>query len=447
MTFRAIASLSLFVAAVAAPSAFSAGMYLPGIGSPALGSGGAFVASGIDPTAIWHNPANLADLAAGEHFAVDAAFIHSPCTFWRAEDSGLVEFPNEGPEFSYDYPVAENRAGVFTVPGFFAVHATGSAALALGVWGPYQGRFTYDEDGPTRYNLIRNTSYTAYVGLAGAAKAGSLRIGGGVQCVPQGVNAEFKVMTLPAEIGDAYVRALSDNISWTWNVGLTWVPRDDFRLGGSYQRHVSVDGEMELNVDLPQLFNYAGVAINGDQADYTLQLADILRLGAARRIGERTWVELEGVLELWSNSDSLVVTPDNILVEGLDDTLGVTSIRYEFDDAVSLRLGVRHDPAPRHRFGWSLGALYESQAVPTRNYTVGSMSERYGVSGGLHYVLGDGWGVKLSLAHYLQSDVTVDESDNNPSYVGLGDITPAVQSRGRYESANTIVAVGLRYTL
>lgn len=447
MTFRASASLPLLIAALVAPSAFSAGMYLPGIGAPALGSGGAFVASGIDPTAMWHNPANLADLPAGEHIALDAAFINSPCTYWRAEDSGLIEFPNEGPDFRYDYPVAQNQAGVFTVPGFFAVHATGSAAVAVGAWGPYQGRFTYDEDGPTRYNLIRNTSYTAYLGLAGAAKMGALRVGGGVQCVPQGVNAEFKVMTLPAEIGDAYVRAISDNFSWTWNVGLTWVPRIDFRLGASYQKHVSVEGDMDLDIDLPQLFNYAGIATNGDQADYTLQLADLLRFGVARRIGERTWLEVEGVLEEWSNTDSLVVTPDNILVEGLDDTLGVTSVRYEFDDAISLRLGLRHDPAPRHRVGWSLGALYESQAVPTRNFVVGAMSERVGVSGGLHYELGAGWAVKLSVAQYFQSDVTVDESDNHPSYVGLGDITPAVQSRGRYESSNTLVALGLRLTL
>lgn len=453
MNLRALVTVALGLA-LSAPPACGAGLYLPGVGTPALGSGGAFVASGVDPTAMWHNPANLVDLSPGQHLSVDACFIHSPFDFRRSAEDGLIEGTEGGIEIGpltvepkYDYPVAENQAGLFTVPGVFAVHSAGDWALGIGAWGPYQGRFKFDPDGPARYAQIRNTSYTAYFAAAGALRLGRFRIGGGLQCVGQGVNADFKVMTLPVEAGDAYTRVRSENFSFSWNLGLTWVPTEHWRLGMAYQRRVKVAGDMEINVDLPSPVNLLGIAVEGDEAKYEIVLADLIRGGIARRIGEHTWVEVAAVYEQWSNTDNLRVWPQEITVSGLNDTLETVTLAYGFDDAISLRIGLRRDVQPG-QFGWRLGALYEEQAVPNKNYTIGSQSERIGISGGLSYALNEMWALDLSGAFYFQDGVRVDETDSRPVYVGPGtNITPAHHTRGDYESSNALVAVGLRVSI
>ncbi len=420
----------------------AAGMFVPAIGTPALGSGGAYVASGIDPLAIWYNPANLSDLAEGRHLAIDVAFIHAPHTFKRASDTWLFDLPNQ--ELALDYPLAENEAGLFQVPGLFGAYGGGDWAFGFGAWGPYKGRFAYDEDGPTRYTIIKDQSYTAWIGAALARRWGAFRFGGGAQLAPQGVNAEFKAMTLPHEVGDAHIVARSANFSWTWNLGLTWVPVETWRLGFSYQSPTSIDGDVELAIDLPEFMNMLGIGVVGDAGEYELELADIARCGLAHRVGERTWIELAGVFENWSNTDTLIVTPDQIIVEGLDDTLGVTTLTYDYKDAYSIRFGVRHEGDPEH-LGWRFGALYESSSVKTENFFVGQSPERYGLSGGLSYGLGRHWSVDLSGMHYFQPDIEVDETDNRPDYLGIGDLEPAPDTRGTYETSYTIVAVGLRY--
>ncbi len=444
MSSRIPALLVTLALASAPPTALAAGMFVPAIGTPALGSGGAYVASGIDPLAIWYNPANLADLAEGRHFALDVAFIHSPQTFRRATDSGLIELPDSlDYEIIRDYPLAENQAGLFQVPGLFAAFGGGDWALGAGVWGPYKGRFAYDPDGPTRYTLISDQSYTAWAGLAAAHAWGPLRLGGGVQLAPQGVNAEFKAMTLPHELGDALVTGRSDNFSWTWNLGLTLVGSDTWRAGLSYQSPTSIDGEIDLAIDLPDFQNLLGIAVVGDQAEYELELADLVRGGIARRFGDCTWVELAAVFENWSNTDTLYVTPDQIVVEGLDDTLDVTTVAYDYKDAYSIRFGVRHEPGPG-ALGWRLGALYESTSVKTQNFFVGQSPERLGLSGGFRYGLGRGWSLDLSGVHYIQPEVVVDQTENRPDYLGLGEFETAPDTRGSYRSSYTIVALGLR---
>lgn len=469
MSVRSRGMIRLFVlATLALPSTgLGSGFYVPATGSPALGSGGAFVASGIDPTAIWHNPANLADLDPGFNFSLDVAGINVRHNFWRESD-GYVEFdlPDslELPEEledrldfpgKYDFLPAENRAGIFFLPTAIGAYRTQDWTFGLGVFSPYQGRFRYDPAGATRYDIISNGSFTAYVGGSASWRPTDwLRVGGGLQAVAFGLVADLKAMTPLSFIDeDAHVSLRSFDWTWTYNLGVTLVQEDRFRLGMSMQSPVEMAGDVHVYVDVPDLGNALGLAVRGTEATYGLELPRLWRGGAATKLGSDTWLEAAAVYEPWADLDSVTIIPDGIIVigptsgggTGVIDSLETQSVKYLYENAISLRLGARRHPEGA-RVGYRAGILWESGAVTEKTYTVATPdTERFGISAGITYGLVENWWLEISAAHYFQKDMDVRESVNEPIAVAMDLVDVSPTNIGHYESQYNIVVFGLRY--
>ncbi|MAE69324.1 MAG: hypothetical protein CME06_02520 [Gemmatimonadetes bacterium] len=437
----------------AAPSRSAAsGYYVPSNGTQALGSGGAFVAAGIDPTAIWHNPANLVDLGEGRHFAVDVAGVHTLHTFYR-EPTGFLDLENSR---SFDHAPAKNIHGPVFIPTLAGVWDVGDWAVAAGTFSPYQGRFRYDPDGPTRYTFVDNTSFTYYLGGALSWSPSSwLRIGAGAQAVALGLRARFKLLSPFSLLGQDIDATLdSFGIDYTWNAGVTWVPAERFRIAASAQSPVRDRDDINLYLDMPDIANMFGLTIEGDSARFELELPWLLRSGVAYELSEGVWIESAFHVELWSVADSLRLEPTNIVVRiGADEAdssamteeLATVALPQLLDDAWSIRLGVRYHP-PGNRLGWRAGVFYETPSVPTKTYNVGTPdNNRIGLTGGLSYGLGDHWSFELAAAHFLQDDVIVEDSVLRPEAVALGPFETTQVANGRYSAAYNIVIAGLRY--
>ncbi len=430
----------------------AAGYYVPSNGSQALGSGGAFVAAGIDPTAIWHNPANLVDLGEGFHFGIDVAGLHTIHTFHR-EPTGLIDLNDPRP---FDYVPSENLHGPVYIPTLAGVWDVGDWAVAAGTFSPYQGWLSYDPDGPTRYTFIENTSFTYYFGGALSwSPSPWLRLGAGAQVVVLGLRTNFKLLSPFSFLGEDISASLSSfGVDYTWNAGATWVPTERFRIAVAAQSPVRDRDDVSLHLDMPEVANLLGLAAEGDSARFELNLPWLLRSGAAYELSEGVWIESAFHVELWSIADSLRLEPSNIVIRiGGDEAdssatteeLEAVSFPQLLDDAWSIRMGLRYHP-PGNRLGWRAGVFYETAAVPTKTYNVGTPdNNRIGITGGLSYGLSDHWCFEFAAAHFIQDDVTVEDSVLRPEAVALGPFETSQVANGRYSAAYNILVAGLRF--
>jgi long-chain fatty acid transport protein len=336
--------LALVVAAafpfVCANQAQAAGFALVEQGASGLGnaySGQAAVAE--DASTVWWNPAGMARLPSGRHFAI-AGTVISPSTKFSNQASvapGTRPLGGDGGD-------AGETALLPSM--FFAMNFGSSWNFGVGVSVPFGLKTEYAPDWIGRFQGISSEIKTVNVNPAVSYKfSDALSVGFGVNYQ----YAEIETLTaVNLGAAEAQNRLNVDGDAWGFNAGVLFSITPATRLGVHYRS--SIDYELKGST------NFTTPAVPSSGAKLSVETPATLSFSAAHRLGERwelladlTWWE-------WSKIKSVpVVRTDGpaagqtagTFVFNFDDTWRVSvGANYKLDGAWTLKLGAAYDQTP-----------------------------------------------------------------------------------------------------
>lgn len=340
-------------------SAFGAGFSIFEQGAKASGMAGAFVATADDPSAIFYNPAGIAQQRELSVLA-GATFINFSNEFTGDPNSAFTS----GTEGKYD-------RHTFVPPNMYAIMPIGeNLTVGVGVfaaWGlrtdwadPWVGRFV-SRDADLKTTSVQPT-------IAWQTSDGRFAIGGGVEYRRARVILSQNI-ALPfpnpftgriTDIGNARLASdYGDDLGY--NIGILFKPSDRIRLGASYRSEMDIelDGDADFTqipTGFPQLDGLVAATFpQDDTISTTFPFPAVAAVGVAFSPTERVDLELDITHMTWSRFEALAVD--------FDDQPARSFVREQnWDDSSCFRLGANIEATA----DWDvrLGALYDQNPQP-----------------------------------------------------------------------------------
>lgn len=408
-----------------AASAFGSGFLIPEQGAKASAMAGAFVATADDPSAIFYNPAGIAQQ---RHMA---AYAGTTLINFTNEFTGDPESPvTSGVEGKY------NRH-TFNIPNMYAIVPIGNnLTLGVGVFAAYGLRTDWADPWAGRYISkdadLKTTSVNPVI--AWQTSDGRFAIGGGVEYRRARVILNANRMALnpfTGRINDvANTRLVSDyGDEIGFNAGILFKPSDRFRIGLAYRSDMDIDLEgdaeiTQISTGNPQLDAIIGAQLPPDQRiTTTLPFPAIAQGGVAFSPNDNWDIEFDVMHTTWSRFTALAVE--------FETTPAANFVREQnWEDATSYRLGVNHNATAM----WDVrgGLIYDENPQPIEAVSpLLPDSDRIGVT------LGAGWHAGpitvdggLLVLHFKDRDT---QGQNDEGFNGL------------YETDATLWFVNLGY--
>lgn len=365
-----------------ATSAFGSGFLIPEQGAKASAMAGAFAATADDPSAIFYNPAGIAQQ---REMAVLAG-------------TTFINFTNE---FTGD-PTSPVTAGVeakynrhtFNVPNMYAVIPIGqNLTVGLGVFAAFGLRTDWADPFPGRYISkdadLKTTSVNPVI--AWQSTSGKIAIGAGAEYRRARVILNANRMSLNPFTGRivdiANTRLVSDyGDDIGFNAGILLKPTDRFRIGASYRAAMDIDLEgdaeiTQLSTGNAQLDAIIAAQLPPDQRiNTTFPFPSIAQIGLAYSPTENWDVEFDVMRTGWDRFKALAVN--------FETTPTASFVRPQnWEDSNSFRLGVNHNATEN----WDVrfGAVYDQNPQPVESVSpLLPDSDRIGASLGAGYHAG-----------------------------------------------------------
>jgi long-chain fatty acid transport protein len=435
------------------------------------------VAGADDLGALYFNPAGLVD--AGTQVLVDASWLHFTSSFQRRS---LVQptDPNTGKPvgspFVQTYEKVEGSTPVLPIPTLAASLALSpDLVIATGIYAPYGAVASYPEKlpggqpSPQRYSLLSlDGSALAVVGAWVAYRplpwlqvgAGPTLLFGNFQSSVQfGACVPDRFLCAPEQPDfDAKARLTVGPIhALSGTLGVTVLPADYLRIGGSFQLPYSVDAPAKFETKLPAASVFDHATVSGDAARVQFKLPWIARVGVEARPQPTTRVELAFVFEKWSMHDKIDVQPDGVTLQNValfppEYRVGSLSLPRNFQDAWSLRLGGEQSIAiGGYQLDVRAGVMYEKSAVPPAYLSVLTVDmDKFVIGTGLGLHIGKAWRFDGTLAVLLPSKVDVAPEEAaihkvNPVRSNQPPTSDPAINGGSYEARALVLGMGLRY--
>ena len=313
--FILLACAPAIICLAAATPAGAAGLYFSDRGVRPMGRAGAFVAGADDASAIWYNPAGLAD--AKSQFLFDAAWLRFSATYdreLRVLDADNVYRTVRSPQVSGSSPF-------IPIPTIAATYQFGKEkewTIAGGLIAPYVAITTYPETvngqpSPARYASIRSYDGTllAIPGIWAAYKpTEAFRFGLGLQAlvgvyrttVIYSVSPEDRLAGAPEQPefdADSQI-TVGPIFAPTANMGVTVVPDETIRFGLSGQLPTVISSTAKIRVRLPTNSVFDDARVSGDTVHVRFKLPAVFRFGVELRPWKTLRAEAAYVRELWS---------------------------------------------------------------------------------------------------------------------------------------------------
>lgn len=371
--------LTFTLTCMLAASAFGSGFLIPEQGAKASALAGAFAATADDPSAIFYNPAGIAQQRNMAAYA-GTTFINFTNEFVGDPESPVTA----GVEGKY------NRH-LFNVPNMYAVVPIGNNfTFGVGVFAAFGLRTDWADPWAGRYVSkdadLKTTSVNPVI--AWQTSDGRFAIGGGVEYRRARVILNANRLAFNPFSGRvvdvANTRLASDyGDDIGWNAGILFKPSPRFRIGASYRTDMDIDLEGDAEItQLPsgnaQFDAIVGAQLPPDQKiETTFPFPSIATVGVAFSPTEKVTLEFDVMRTGWSAFDQLAVdfvaTPAASFVREQD-----------WEDSNSYRLGYNHKA--NDMWDVRLGALYDQNPQPTRHVSpLLPDADRIGVT------LGTGW--------------------------------------------------------
>ncbi len=414
--------------------AYGGGQFVGDNGSAGMQRAGAFVAKADDATAMYYNPAGLANVHRQQLF-IGLNIVHMAQRFQRAGSyQEQPVFPEPQPGYVDQSFERVEHAGTQPIPFIALAYPMGRLTLGAGVFAPHgsPGR-NYPETvrmpsgasapAPQRYDTVSQTGGTVLPSLALAFRlAPWLSIGARASWGVAWADSTKYVQGQPSSSEqpgqDSRVSlSVTDPFIFTYGGGVHARLAAWFEVGLAYSAPVHIRAKGTIKTEMGQLVRVPGEGVTNELVPVADDQARCARGGtvdaikaclrfslpqtatvAARWIfrdaagRERTDVELDVRWENWrAASDYTIVsdakmrlsTEDMVLTEQrLDDSV----IKHGLDDVVSVRLGVGHRIAD---YQLRAGVSYDTAAAPP------SWS-RLDLDGGARFTASAGVGISLA---------------------------------------------------
>jgi long-chain fatty acid transport protein len=464
----AIVSLTLACVAATSATAHAAGLYFSDRGVRPMGRAGAFVAGADDLGAIWYNPAGLAD--AGSSFLFDMSWLNFSVSYTRE----LQVIDAGGAYQRFTSPTVTGGTPILPLPTIAASYAFGARkewTIAGGMIAPYIALTAYPStvDGqpsPARYAMgSYNGSIAAIPGAWIAWKpVEELRLGLGLMAfvgkfqstITFNANPKDRILGAPEqpEYDAAAQLDISPIFAPSANAGVTWVPSKAVRVGVSGQLPTIISAPAHITMAMPSSVVFDSASQDGTQAHVRFVLPAVVRAGIEVRPVDDLRVEVAYVRELWSEQQSIDITPEGMSIDGvagMPPKIAIPPITMPrgFQDAQSFRLGGEY----RYSIGSypvaaRAGVSYETTAVPPEYLNLSALDFTKWVAsiGGSLYV-GKHWRFDGVWAHTFANTVYVD-----PSIAKIPRINPISGNApfepingGTYSASADLFGVGLNY--
>lgn len=400
---------------------YSSGFYIPDVGAQCLGRGSAFVAKANDLTAIYHNPAGLAELR-GTNVLIDAGLMNKRASFDRMDEENVV------------YREVRAKEIISPIPflGISSDLGNKNFTFALGAYGPYGvPAVKFPADGPQRYNIVNSSLEEIHYSLAGGFKLTEwFFFGVTLGLVDLYVTQNMKFFT---GINDADLTyKLSAHGAKLWAVGGLWKIYKGFSAGLSYQPEIPAILEGYLRAkDIPLLSEIS------DNLKVNIELPPILRSGLIYKFNSTDDIELDLVWTGWSTIKNYT---------GVFETgslFGIQKIIFpkNWHDAISIRVGGDYGIAEKTTI--RAGYFYDRSAAPLETIDASSIDlDGHGITAGISYEY-NRYTLSLSYAHIFMPDANVKNSIAGVQ-VYPEVIKSSIRSNGKYSASWNILVLGMQ---
>jgi len=351
-------TIMTLMACLLSATAFGAGFSIFEQGAKATGMAGAFVATADDPSAIFYNPAGIANQ---RHLSVlgGATFISFSNEFVGDPTSPVTS----GVEGKY------NRH-TFVPPNLYVVVPIGNnLSFGLGVFAAWGLRTDWADPWPGRYISkdadVKTTSVNPVV--AWRSSDGRIAIGGGIEYRRARVFLNANRMALNPftnRIVDvANIRLASDYGNDTgWNLGVLFKPTPQWRIGASYRSDMDIKLSGKAEVNQISTGNAQFDAIVGTQLPPNQPINTVFPFPAVSAVGiafspTESWdIEFDVTHMTWKRFKALTVN--------FETTPSASFTRPQnWDDSSAFRFGINHKAT--EMWDVRLGAVYDQNPQPT----------------------------------------------------------------------------------
>lgn len=365
-----------------ATASFGLGFRNPDQGARATGQGEAFVAQADDPSAVYYNPAGLAQLD-GTHLMGGLNVMLRDYKFTGA----TVETMDE-PAF---------------LPHFYAATDLGQPKLrfGFGMNVPFGTKVDWGDAGSLRYVVTESELMVANFAPAIAWQVNEhLSIGGAVNVYYGDTELKrlfpwWAALELPpGALPDGVFRFEGDGVAVGGTIGLLWKINAQHSLGMVYRTPFSIDFDGTVGISLDptpgQLFRTA-------PAEATIDFPQSVAVGYAFRPMKQLKLEVDIEWTNWETLDDVVLRSSNALHGEAIPFRWKNSFFYEF--------GVEY--ALNDQWVLRAGYIFSENTVPDETFspTVPD-SDRHVFSVGVGYATGR-FGVDLVYQYSLSEDRTI----------------------------------------
>jgi len=344
-TIAAHRSLAILVAAASmafGPACPAAGPWLAETGGADMGLAGAGrAAMSLDAAALASNPAAIGGLSGS---TITAAAMPSKLDF---------EFHGTGQTTAH----ATNEEGINTVPALYAVYRNDRLTYGIGAYSylgvsfdagnQWEGRRVIEKAGLATFNIAPAIAWSATDRLTvGASVAAQLARPEARMAVAN--DAMF--YGPPAGLPDGQVKLSGESWAVGGQLGLTYEPMDDMRVGLAWT--APVDHSVALDIDAKGLHPVLATVLESVQpATLDFTLPQQVLLGVTRQAGNGTMLSLGLSWQDWSKfGDARLTLPGQstpMFESGLQDTWGASiGARRAFGDGWVGSAGVGYESSP-----------------------------------------------------------------------------------------------------
>jgi long-chain fatty acid transport protein len=353
-------TITISLACLLATSAFGSGFLIPEQGAKASAMAGAFAATADDPSAIFYNPAGIAQQRR------IAAYAGTTLINFTNEFTGDINSPiTSGEEAKY------NRH-TFNIPNMYAIVPIGNnITVGVGVFAAFGLRTDWADPFAGRYISkdadLKTTSVNPVI--AWQTDNGRFAIGGGVEYRRARVILNANRLALNPFIGRiqdvANTRLASDyGDDIGFNAGILFKPSDRFRIGVSYRSDMDIDLEGNAEITpIPTGNAQFDAAVRAQlppnqPINTTIPFPSIATVGVAFSPNENWDLEFDVIRTGWDRFKALSVN--------FETTPAASFVRPQnWENSNSYRFGVNHN-ATEH---WDVrfGAVYDENPQPVES--------------------------------------------------------------------------------
>jgi long-chain fatty acid transport protein len=367
-----------------------------------------------DATTVWWNPAGMARLARGKHFAIGGSLI-VPSTKFSDRASQPAAFQTTLGGTGGD---AGNAA---LVPSLFYVTDLGPRwHLGLGISVPFGLKTEYDSSWLGRFQGVSSELKTLNINPSVSYKFSEVAsVGFGIS-YQRGEIDLLSAVNYSAAAGGALGPDLEgqnstniDGDAWGFNIGALFSVTPATRIGVHYRS--MLDYEFDGNTSFSNV--PAALAANPNFATANVKLdvetPDSLAFSVAHRLNDRWDLLADLTWWQWSRIERLpLVRTSGALSGSTLDTL-----TFNFDDTFRASIGVNY----KLNGAWTikLGAAYDQTPVPNAESRTVRLpdSDRYWLSAGAKYQVSRSGALDFGYTYVQARDADI---NNNQAATGAG---------------------------